>query len=160
MTFRKTYQDGVNDQPVTLRGKWTYTLLDASGNVKHHSVGTNVICTNGKEFLASFLYSAAAAASTFTCKYIAVGTDSTAEAAAQTALGTELARHTGTVSYVSNQIYRVSATFAAGVGTGAIVEYGLFSSSSGGTMLARDTESVINKGASDILTVQADITVS
>lgn len=143
-----------------LSGKWTLELTGPSGELKQKIVGSNVICTNGKEFLASFLYSAAAAASTFTCRYIGIGTDSTAEAAAQTALFTEVARHTGTVSYVSNQIYQVKATFAAGTGTGAIVEYGLFSSSSAGTMLARDTESVINKGASDTLTVTAQITIS
>jgi len=143
-----------------LRGKWTMDLTGPDGKLKQSVTGSNVICTNGKEFLASFLQSAAAAASTFTVKYIAIGTDSTAEAAAQTALGVESARQTGTASYVSNQIYRVTATFAAGTGTGAIVEYGLFSSSSAGTMLARDTEAVINKGAGDTLTVKAEITIS
>ena len=143
-----------------LSGKWTLELTGPDGNVKQRVVGSNVICTNGKEFLASFLKSAALAASTFTVKYIAIGTDSTAEAAAQTALCTESARHTGTVSYISNQIYQVKATFGTGLGTGAIVEYGLFSSSSAGTMLARDTEAVINKGANDTLTVTAQITIS
>lgn len=143
-----------------LKGRWTKELRGPNGELKARLEGPNVICTNGKEFLASFLYSAAAAASTFTMRYVAVGTDSTAEAASNTALGTELARTTATVSYVSGQIYRLIATFAAGTGTGAIVEYGCFSSSSGGTMLARDTESVINKGASDTLTVTAEFTIS
>ena len=144
----------------TLSGKWTKELRGPDGELKQRLVGSNVICTNGKEFLASFLYSAAVAASTFTMKYVAIGTDSTAEAAAQTALGIETARTTATVSYVSNQIYQVTATFAAGTGTGAVVEYGLFSSSSAGTMLARDTEAVINKGAGDSLTVVAQISIS
>lgn len=156
MSFKPLY----GDQTVTLRGKWKYVLTDEHGNLKAERTGTNVVCTNGKEFLASFLNSAAAAAATFTMKYVAVGTDSTTEAAANTALGTEISRHTGTVSYVSNQIYQVTATFAAGSGTGAIVEYGMFSSNTGGTMLARDTEAVINKGASDILTVTAQFTLS
>lgn len=145
---------------VTIKGQWIKRLYGPDGTLKQEVEGPNVICTNGKEFLASFLYSAAAAASTFTCKYIAVGTDATAEAAANTTLGTELARQTGTASYVSNQIFQVTATFATGLGTGAIVEYGLFSSSAAGTMLARDTESVINKGANDTLTVTARITIS
>ncbi len=143
-----------------LSGKWRAELTGPDGAVKDVKVGSNVICTNGKEFLASFLQSATVGAATFTMRYIGIGTDSTAEAAANTALGTELARHTGTVSYVSNQIYQVKATFIAGVGTGAIVEYGLFSSSTGGTMLARDTESVINKSSGDTLTVTAQITIS
>lgn len=159
MSFEPIY--GKKDEgSFTLKGRWKMTLTGPDGALKQEVEGDNVICTNGKEFLASFLSSAAAAASTFTCKYIAVGTDSTAEAAAQTALGTELARQTGTVSYVSNQIYKVTATFATGTGTGAIVEYGLFSSSTGGTMLSRDVESVINKGANDTLTAVCQITIS
>lgn len=157
MSFKPVYDE---KQSVTLRGKWSFELRGPDGELKDSRTGTNVICTNGKEFLASFLNSAAAAASTFTMRYIAIGTDATAEAAAQTALGTESSRHTGTVSYVSNQIYQVKATFATGSGTGAIVEYGLFSSNSAGTMLCRDTESVINKGANDTLTVTAQITLS
>lgn len=141
-------------------GKWKTELYDEHGNLKYVQDGPNVVCTNGKEFLASFLNSAAAAAATFTMRYIAIGTDSTAEAAGNTALGTELARHTGVVSYVSNQIYQVKATFPSGTGTGAIVEYGLFSSSSAGTMLARYTRSVVNKGADDTLVVTAQITLS
>lgn len=146
--------------PITIKGRWTKRLYGPDGVLKQEVEGPNVICTNGKEFLASFLASAAAAASTFTCKYVAVGTDSTAEAAANTALGIELARHTGVVSYVSNQIYQVTATFTTGVAVGAVVEYGLFSSSTGGTLLARDTESVINVGANDTLEVKARITIS
>lgn len=145
---------------VRLKGRWKAELTGPDGALKKVVEGSNVVCTNGKEFLASFLYSAAAAASTFTMRYVAIGTDSTAEAAANTALGTELSRHTGTVSYVSGQIYQVKATFAAGSGTGAIVEYGLFSSSTGGTMLNRDTESVINKGSSDTLTVTCQLTIA
>lgn len=145
---------------IKVYGRWTKTLTGPDGAVKAQLEGPNVVTTVGKEFLASFLYSAAAAASTFTAKYVAIGTDATAEAVGNTSLGTELARHTGTVSYISGAIYRVTATFAAGTGTGAIVEYGLLSSSTGGTLLARDTESVINKGASDTLTVQANFTFS
>lgn len=141
-----------------LTGRWYITLYEGD-KVKDYREGKNVITSNGLEFLASFLNSAAAGASTFTMRYCAIGTDSTAEAASNTALGTETERHTGTVSYVSNAIYRVTATFPSGT-AGAIVEYGLFSSNTGGTMLSRDTESVINKGVNDILTVTTEITLS
>lgn len=143
-----------------LKGRWFVTLYGPDGNVKDYKEGDNVVCTNGKEFLASFLASAAAAASTFTCKYVGIGTNATAEAAANTALGTEIARHTGTVSYVSNQVYRVTATFATGLGTGSIMEYGLFSSNTAGTMLSRDTESLISKGVNDTLTAVINLTIS
>jgi len=143
-----------------LSGRYFVTLYGPEGAVKEKREGDNVVTTVGKEFLASFLKSAAAAAATFTCKYIAIGTNSTGEAVGDTALGTESARHTGTVTYTSGGIYNVTATFAAGTGTGAIVEYGLLSSSANGTLFSRDTESVINKGASDTLTVNYQLTFS
>ncbi len=146
---------------IRLSGHWR-CILHRGNAVVQEVAGKNVVTTNGKDFLAAFLNAAAGGAATFTMRYVAVGTDATAEAAAQTALGAELARVSGVVSYVSGAIYQVTATFASGVGTGAIVEYGLFSTltSSAGTMLTRDTESVINKGANDTLTVVHQITLS
>lgn len=143
-----------------ISGYWKMTLRGPGGELKKHVEGHNVVTDVGKEALAAFLSSAAAGASDNTFKYVALGSDSTSEAASNTALGTELARHTGTVSYVSGAIYQVTATFATGSGTGAIVEYGLFNSNTGGTLFARDVESVINKGANDTLTVTAQYTIS
>lgn len=151
----------MSDSPqVKMKGEWFVTLYGEDGAVKDHRQGFNVVTTVGKEFLASFLNSAVAGASTFTCRYIAIGTDPTPESAADTALGIEQSRTTGTSSYLVGQIYQVRATFATGSGTGAIVEYGLFSSSTGGTILARDTEAAINKTATDTLTVVCQLTFS
>lgn len=147
-------------EQVKMRGEWFITLYGPNGELKDRRQGFNVVTTVGKEFIASFLQSAVAAASTFTAKYIAIGTNSTAESASDTALGTEASRSTGTASYISGQIFQVTATFGAGSGTGAIYEYGLFSSNAAGTLIARDTEAVINKGASDTLTVVAQLTIS
>ncbi len=145
---------------IRLHGRYRAELYGEDGSLKQTVEGDNVVTTVGKEFLASFLSSAAAGAATFTCRYPAIGTDATAEAAGNTALGAELARTTGTVSYVSGAILQVTATFVAGVGTGAIAEYGLFSSSAAGTLFSRDTEAVINKGASDTLSVVYQLTLS
>ena len=154
--LEKVFGDAPGD--VTLKGRW-WIKLHRGDELVAEREGDNVITSVGKEFLASFLQSAAAAASTFTCRYVAVGTDATAEAVGNTALGTELTRVSGVVSYVSNAMYQVTGTFASGVGTGAIVEYGLLSSSSGGTLLSRDTEALITKGANDTLTTIVRITI-
>jgi hypothetical protein len=149
----------MNDSKIV--GKWWATLYRGDQEIeKRH--GTNVVTTDGKSFLAGFLYSSAVAASTFTMRYIAVGTDATGEAVANTALGTELNRVSGTVSQVTGGIYRVTATFASGIGTGAIVEYGLFSTATtgAGTIFSRDTEAVVNKGANDTLAVITEVTFS
>ena len=147
------------DEKTKLKGEWFIKLYGPDGNTKEEKSGFNVVTTVGKEFIASFLNSAVVAASTFTAKYIAIGTDSTAEAIGNTALGAESARTTGTASYISGQIFQVKATFTTGVGTGAIVEYGLLSSDSAGTLVARDTELAINKGANDTLSVVCQLTV-
>lgn len=145
---------------VKMKGEWFVRLYGPDGELKDSRQGFNVVTTVGKEFLASFMYSAVASPATFTGRYIGIGTNSTAEAAGDTALGTEVSRHTGTVSYISGQIFQVKATFATGSGTGAITEYGLISSNSAGTLIARDTESAINKGANDTLTVTCQLTIS
>lgn len=149
-----------DDGSMRMKGEYFIKLYGPNGELKDERQGFNVITTAGKDFLASFLQSATAAAATFTCKYMAIGSNSTGEAVGDTALGTELARHTGTVSYISGAIYRVTATFATGVGTGDVYEYGILSSSTGGTLLSRDTESGIAKGANDTLVVIANITFS
>lgn len=143
-----------------LKGKYLIRLYDEKGCLKDERAGYNVIVDDGKSFVAAFLNSAAAGAATFTMKYVGIGTGTTAESSSQTALVTEVARTTATASNISGAIYQLTATFAAGTGTGAITEYGIFSSSSAGTMLSRDLENVINKGASDTLTVTAQITFS
>ena len=152
-------KDRKNKKTVTIKGKWHVVLRGPDGRIKDERNGENVITTNGLEYLASYLHSANTAGS-WTMNYVAIGTDSTAELNTDTALGTELSRHTGTVTYTSGGIYEVVATFAAGSGTGAIVEYGLFDANTGGTMLNRSTESVINKGASDTLEATTQITFS
>lgn len=144
---------------IEILGHWEMKLFGPDGKLKQREAGQNVITTNGKEFLARYLTSAATT-STNTLRFIAIGTGSTPESASDTALGGELARASGSVTYTSGAIYEVAATFAAGTGTGAIAEYGLLNTSTGGTLFSRDTETVINKGAGDELQVTTKITLS
>lgn len=52
-----------------------------------------------------------------------------------------------------------TASFNAGVGTGAITEAGLFTATTGGVLLARTTFDTINKDANDVLTINWQITI-
>jgi hypothetical protein len=93
--------------------------------------------------------------------WIAVGTGTTAFAAAQTALVTELNRQSATYAHTNlTKVFSFSASYAAGVATGAITEAGVFNASSAGTMLDRVVFSVINKGADDSLTQTFTFTMS
>lgn len=116
----------------------------------------NLVVTAGKEYVASRIKDASATA----MSHMAIGTGSTAAAASQTALGSESARTGLTSTTVSGADIVYVDTFAAGTGTGAITEAGIFNASSGGDMLCRTVFSVVNKGASDAMTITWTVTVS
>jgi hypothetical protein len=116
----------------------------------------NLVVTDGKEFVASRMKDATATA----MSHMAIGTGSTAAAAGNSALGSQSARVALTSTTVTNAEVAYVATFGAGTGTGAITEAGLFNASSGGTMLCRTVFSVVNKGASDSMTITWTVTVS
>ena len=115
----------------------------------------NLVVTAGKNYVADRIKNNSTVMS-----HMAIGTGTAAAAAGNTALGSEQARTALTSSTVTdNEIVYVD-TFAAGTGTGAITEAGIFNASSGGTMLCRTVFSVVNKGASDAMTITWTVTVS
>lgn len=116
----------------------------------------NLVVTAGKEYVASRMKDTSDTA----MSHMAIGTGSTAAAASDTALGSEAARTALTSTTVTtNEIVYVD-TFDAGTGTGAITEAAIFNASSAGTMLCRTVFSVVNKGASDSMTITWTVTVS
>jgi len=141
-----------------VKGKWFISLYGPDGEEKQKIVGENVITDDGLSGLVSHLFETATTPASFTYNFIGIGSNSAAAASGDTALGTELARQTGTASQSAGAIYTVTATFPSGVGTGSISEYGLLSSNTAGTLFSRDIESVVNKGANDTLTVTTEIT--
>ena len=116
----------------------------------------NLVVTAGKNYVASRIKDASATA----MSHMAVGSGTTAAAAGNTALGSELGRVSLTSIAVSNAVVTYTATFAAGTGTGAVTEAGILNASSSGTMLCRTVFSVVNKGANDSMTVTWTVTVS
>ena len=116
----------------------------------------NLVVTAGKGFVASRMKDATTTAMT----HMAIGTGSTAAAASNTALGSQSARTTLTSTTVSGADVTYVDTFPAGTGTGAITEAGLFNASSSVTMLCRTVFSVVNKVASDSMTITWTVTVS
>lgn len=116
----------------------------------------NLVVTDGKEFVASRMKDA----TTTAMSHMAVGTGSTAAAAGDSALGSEADRNALTSTTVSGADIVYVATFAAGEGTGALTEAGLFNASSSGDMLCRTVFAVVNKGASDSMTITWTVTVS
>ena len=116
----------------------------------------NLVVTAGKGFVASRM----AGTSANVMSHMAIGTGSTAANASDTALGSEAARTALTSTNVSGAVVTYVDTFAAGTGTGAITEAAILNASSGGTMLCRTVFSVVNKGASDSMTITWTVTAS
>jgi hypothetical protein len=130
-------------------------LFDKNGDVKDSRTIKNLVVTAGKVFIAARMVGTPTAMS-----HMAIGTDVTAATLADTALGTEIGRVALSSSTSTGAVVTHSATFGAGVGTGAIVEAGIFNSSSDGTMQCRSVFPVVNKGADDGMSITWTITVS
>tara|TARA_R100001460_G_scaffold35746_2_gene68668 strand:- start:2996 stop:3421 length:426 start_codon:yes stop_codon:yes gene_type:complete len=140
----------INDG-LKLKGKLAISL-----NGKIVQEVDNLVVTAGKGYVASRIKDASATA----MSHMAIGSGSTAAAASDTALGSQLGRVALTSTTVSNAVVTYVASFPAGTGTGAVTEAGILNASSGGTLLCRTVFSVVNKGASDSMTVTWTVTVS
>lgn len=116
----------------------------------------NLVVTAGKGYVASRMKDATATA----MSDMAIGTGTTAAAASQTALVSESARVNLTSTNVTGADVTYVATFPAGTGTAAITEAAILNASSGGTMLCRTVFAVVNKGASDSMTITWVVTAS
>jgi hypothetical protein len=142
------------EEALSLRGHFSLVRTDEHGNVLETLEKDNLIVQVGKNFVASALI----ASSTSPFTNLAVGTSGTAAALGDTTLGSELARMAFTSASAAANVVTISATFAAGSGTGAWQEAGLFNASSGGVMFSHVVFAVVNKGASDTITVTWQIT--
>lgn len=116
----------------------------------------NLVVTTGKNYVASRMKDTTKTA----MSHMAVGTGSTAAAAGDAALGSEVARVALTSSTVSGNAITYVASYPAGTGTGALTEAGVLNASSSGDLLCRTVFGVLNKGANDTVLITWEITAS
>lgn len=145
---------------VRATGRVHILMKGPDGRVKCDEWYNNLVVTSGKNHIADQMSDKGEAA----MSHMAVGTGTTAAVAGDTTLQTELDRNALTsVTQGSgadaNKVTYV-ADWAAGDGTGAITEAGIFNSASAGTMLCRTVFPVKNKGAADTLTMTWVLTLS
>lgn len=153
--------DSAKTESTPLKGHVRIELLDENGAVKEVQEFDNTFTTAGDVHVADRL---AASPAQNAMGWMSVGTGTAAFSKGSTTLNTELDRNaldggypvTGSGGDANDVIYK--ASWAAGDGTGAITEAGIFNAASNGTMLAASTFSVINKGASDTLTITWTVT--
>lgn len=126
----------------------------------------NIVTTAGKNALASLLNSASAGTSLVT--HMGFGTSTTAVAAGDTALGTELTigsggynRATVTRSNPSGNVIQYVATLTGVTSNPTIQEAGLFSAATAGTLFAHQLTGAVNLAtSSDSLQVTWQVTLS
>lgn len=140
-------------------GQVTFKHLDVAGNTISEQTVKNLVVTTGLTHIAARMSNTSIPDQ---MSHMALGSSSTAPALSDTALGAQLGRVAVAVAggSPSNNTVSYTATFGAGVATGAVVEAGVFNASTGGTMLCRTTFPVINKNDTDSLAVTWVITVS
>lgn len=145
----------INDQ-IKATGELSIFLHDSNNVLKQHIFVPNLVVTVGKEFIASRMIGV----TDNVMSHMAVGTSNLDLVAANTALSAEIGRVALTSSVRTNNTVRYTATFAPGEGTGALVEAGILNDATTGTMLCRTTFLVVNKDASDTLTINWDVTIN
>ena len=146
----------INKDKLEATGSVNVVVRGEDGNVKQDFTIPNLVVDTGLDYIASRMKDASATAMT----HMAVGSGTTAAAAGQTTLVTEVARVALTSSTVTGESIAYVASYAAGIGTGALTEAAILNAASAGTMLCRTVFSVINKGAGDTMTVTWTITIS
>lgn len=148
----------LNSDNLKATGWVDVVIRDPEGRIKEERHIPNVVVDDGEEFIASRM----AGTSASVMSHMEVGTDNTAAAETDTALVSAVSG--GRVSLdsatPSGSSIAYVATFPAGTATDALTEAGIFNAASGGTMLCRTVFSVINKGASDSMTITWTITIA
>jgi hypothetical protein len=142
-------------EQIKVTGQVSIVITDKDGQIKDQREIKNLVVTTGKEFIAARMVGTPTAMS-----HMALGSDNTAAANGDTALGGELGRVALASATAAGAVVTYTASFPAGTATGAVVEAGVFNASSSGTMLCRTVFAVVNKGADDAMSVTWAITVS
>lgn len=151
---------GTMNENLWLAGQLDIVLFDKNGVVKETQTVENLVVNAGLAFIISRMVGTSKSVMGF----MAVGSGSTAPAAGDTALGSQLgsrkALDSTTITGSNNEKVQYICTFAAGEGTGAITEAGIFNASSSGDMLCRTVFAVVNKAADDTMVITWTVTLS
>ena len=145
-------------ESMQLHGAMTLFISRANGDTET-VYQDNLIVNVGFDFIAEAIGKSTSRPSVM--GYIALGTGTTAAAATQSALVTEIDRNAATYAHTAGtKTFTFTADFLAGDATGAITEAGVFNAATAGIMFDRVVFPVVNKGADDSLTAVFTFTMS
>jgi len=134
---------------IKLTGRLSIKKYDKEGKVNYEKEVPNLVVTSGKEFIAQRLCN-----NDFDfMSHMAVGDDASTAAVNQTALQNELARVAVSSATPSGVSATFNASFGAGVGTGALVEAGIFNAAASAVKTFDGDNDVDD--ASDVITINS-----
>lgn len=139
---------------IQLRANVLMEVRDAeTGELVEAKRTKNLFVTAGRNVLRDLLRGTLASVSAGTAGYFAVGTGTTAVAASDTAMETEVARAAVTSTNVTDGSIVIKYFLPSGTANGSsLTEAGLLTASSGGTLLARTVHDAIAKTSSITIT--------
>jgi hypothetical protein len=138
---------------VPTTGALDIILRGPDGRIKQRLQLPNLVVDAGKAWMAARMVGTPAAMS-----HMALGSGTVAPAAGNTTLGAELGRVALAAQSSAGKVSTYSATFGAGVATGAVTEAGILNAAANGTLLNRATFPVVNKEANDTLQINWTVT--
>lgn len=147
-----------NLENIKAEGRLSVVVTGSDGKVKEELNFDNLVVSTGLAFIVSRMKDTTAGAMT----HMALGTGTTPALAGNTTLQSEMgsARATLASTNVTGNAITYTATFGAGVGTGAVTEAGIFNANASGTMLCRTVFPVVNKQVDDSMVITWTVTVN
>jgi hypothetical protein len=143
-----------------MRGDVAIVLKRDDGTVKDRREIKNLVVNTGLAYIISRMVGT----SKSVMSHMGVGAGTTAAAAGDTALesqiGSRVSLDSTSIAGSNNEKVVYVATFAAGVGTGAVTEAGVFNAGTSGDMLCRTVFAVVNKAADDTMEITWTITLT
>ena len=147
------------NENVSPKGQVSIEIFNSKGDLKEKVHVPNLVVTTGRNYIASRLNDTA---QTQVMSHMAVGSGTAAPVLADTVLGTEITRVAFDSDNIVDNVITYVATYAPGVGTGAITEAGIFNDAGAnlGDLLCRTTFAVVNKAVDDSMVITWTVTVS
>lgn len=144
-----------NNDAIKLKGHVSFDLYDGDGKLKLHREVDNLVVQTGRELIASQLAEEDIGKPT----HMAIGEDDTEPVLSDTTLRSEIARVALTSTERTGNTVVYEATFPPTVGTGEIVEAGIFNADTAGVMLNRAIFGVITKESADTLSIMWSVSI-
>jgi hypothetical protein len=145
------------NENLKMNGELSIVVTGPDGAVKQDLVVPNLVVTVGKKYIAARMSNTPIDV----MSHMAIGAGTTAPDVTDIAMESSLFREVLTsITAVDSVVVTAVASFAAGDGTGAVTEAGIFNAASGGTMLCHTTFPVVNKEIGDSISITWAITVS